>query len=88
MSNNLQFMITIDFKGKNQVENLLSEVDKKHSLAVNVDTSKIKANMEKLQSPIQRFKENITRSFANFGLMMGGINSAINLVKGSLTELV
>ena len=88
MSNNLQFVISIDFKGKNEVEKLLSEVGKKHSMAVNVDTSQVRASLEKMKSPIQNFKENITQSFAKFGLAMGGVTSAINLVKGAFTELV
>ena len=52
---NMNFVISLKFKGQNEVEKLFNKVGEKHEVDLSLDTSKIKASIENLQSPISSF---------------------------------
>lgn len=86
--NNLELLIKLNISGQNEVEKLLHEVGKKHNLDIDVDSSKINAEISKLTSPLQELKNNLVRGFSQVGLAISGVQQTIGLVRGAIDPFI
>jgi len=84
---NIAVSIKLNFKGQNEVEELLAELGKRHDIDLNIDTSDIQARIKSVSNPIIEFGANLSRAFMQAGLVIEGMNRSLQLLRREhLTE--
>jgi phage tail tape-measure protein len=85
---NIAVSIKLNFKGQNEVEELLAELGKRHDIDLNIDTSEIQAKIKSVSNPIKEFGANLSRAFMQAGLVIDGMNRSLQLVQGDFNSVV
>lgn len=88
MSSNMNLVITLKMKGQDEIEQLFSEIGKKHNIDIQLDTSKIQASVNQLKQPIKDFGRNVMHSFSQIGFAISGIRQTFGIFQGMANTFV
>ena len=77
--------IQIEFKGREELQQILAQIGKKHSIPIDADLSQAKMSIEQdLHDPLKKMFSGFKGAMAGFGLVMNGIRQAYDLFRKSV----
>jgi hypothetical protein len=80
-----KYTIDLDFKGKDELNNIVTKLLQRYNLDVNANLGSIQAEIErKVISPAQKAKN----AFAEWGLVIGGIQGSFNQVSAVFDKTI
>lgn len=77
----LKLIIKFDIKGKNEIDQILAEISKKHNLTVNSNLGELHSQIKTLESSASSVATNIGNIFSNLGFVIQGVKQVISVVK-------
>ena len=88
MESKLKLTISIDFKGREVVDELLGEIARKHKMDVEVDTGQLEASIKQVNGGIKSFAANFLNTFSKIGFAIQGVQQSFRTLNNIIQSVV